>query len=90
MHYQLLRDGFLRWKDADIYCAVCHDPALHRLLVSPDLLVTTSSERFKVPPELRGLCRECGRGRHSFSYVSDDEIERLRDCRKLIGASGSR
>lgn len=36
-----------------------------------------------IEPERRGLCRECGRGRHALSFVSDEEIERLRDTQRV-------
>jgi hypothetical protein len=76
VYYQLLKHGFPR--DADIACAICQAPAEHRLLVSPTVLLSTMRLRVAVPPERRGLCRECGRGRHSLSFVADDEIESLR------------
>jgi hypothetical protein len=77
MYYQLLTRGLPR--DAEIGCAVCDRPAEHRLLVPPLDLLRTPRPPIAVPPERRGLCRECGRGRHALSFVDDEEITKLRD-----------
>jgi hypothetical protein len=76
MHYQLLRSGVPR--DAALECAICDEPAEHRLLVSPAVLSRPDATNIGVPRERRGLCRECGRGRHALSFVDDEEIEALR------------
>ena len=77
MYYQLLRDEAR--KDACMTCALCDRPAQHRLLVPPNVLSRRPQPEIAVPRERRGLCRECGRGRHALSVLTDEDIDRLRD-----------
>jgi hypothetical protein len=65
-------------RDAALSCAICDRPAVHRLLVPPAILSRAQVAPIGVPRERRGLCRECGLGRHSLSFVSDDELQALR------------
>jgi hypothetical protein len=76
MHYEFVRDGLRR--DPDVICAVCNSTAYHRLALPPSVITQVPTHTTAVPPERRGLCRECGRGRHSLSILSDEDIERLR------------
>ncbi len=85
MYYQLLKNALPR--DAELQCAVCDCTAEHRLLVPPVVLLRTPRAPIAVPPERRGLCHECGRGRHTLSFVADEEITRLRRVSQLHPAS---
>ena len=76
MHYEFVRDGLRR--DPNITCAVCSRTAQHRLALPASLITKLAVQVTAVPPERRGLCRECGRGRHSLSMLSDEDIESLR------------
>jgi hypothetical protein len=76
MHYEFVRDGLRR--DPNIICAICDRTAQHRLALPASLITKLAAQAMTVPPERRGLCRECGRGRHSLSMLSDEEIGRLR------------
>ncbi len=83
MYYQLLKNSLPR--DAEISCAVCEAAAAHRLLVPPVVLLRTPRPAIAVPPERRGLCLACGRGRHALSFVADEEIDQLRLVMKKGG-----
>jgi len=76
VHYEFVRDGFR--SNIGIRCAVCNGNAQHRLTLPATIVNRANGHTVPVPPELRGLCRECGRGRHSFSFLSDEDLERLR------------
>jgi hypothetical protein len=76
MQYEFVRDG-LRW-GPDTICAVCNRMACHMLALPPSVITPLPDEMVAVPPERRGLCRECGRGLHSLTVLSDEDIERLR------------
>jgi hypothetical protein len=80
MIYQLLKNALPR--DAEIDCAVCGGAAEHRLLVPPVELLRTPRLPIAVPPEHRGLCHQCGRGRHSLSFLDDEEILHLQRLRR--------
>ena len=89
MFYQLLKNSLPRGVDID--CAICGRAAAHRLLVPPVEVLRTPRAPIAVDPERRGLCYDCGRGRHSLSFVADEEIQSLQRLLPLpVGPASER